>query len=303
MDARTSENLRLATWNIRWFPDGKKSRKDDASKSLDIAWLTCALAWLNVDLIAVQEIMNKPAADKQLEVIVNGLNAALGGDWRVSMQSCGYRDAQRVGFLWDENRVTLSDIRSLWHFNAKATSPDDPCEGGRRRPGHYARVEASGGGADFHVISVHLKSGASKNDQDSRQTALSRIPEATAQLSQNDADIIILGDFNTMGHGGDRSAEEEIAELQERLGIQTPPWRHVQLKPACTEYYKGKGVWLDHVVATSAMTEIADGAAKVTGYCAAAECSPLPRDRMPRAYLELSDHCPIVVNLMNVDRD
>ncbi len=304
MNSRTSEKLRLATWNIRWFPDGKKSGKGkNTPNSLDIAWLTCTLAWLNVDVIAVQEIMNKPAANKQLKVIAKGLNAELGGDWQVSTQSCGYKNAQRIGFLWDANRVMLSETGSLWHFNARATSSDNPCEGGRRRPGHYARVQVSGGGVDFHLISVHLKSGASEYDQDSRRTALSRIPDAVAQLFQNDSDIIILGDFNTMGHGGAGSAKSEIVELQNTLGAQTPPWRHVQVEPACTEYYQGKGGWLDHVMATSAMTEIADRTARVTGYCAVAGCSRLPRNRMPRAYHELSDHCPIVVNLTNVDHD
>ena len=93
------------------------------------------------------------------------------------------------------------------------------------------------------------------------------------------------------------------AALRTTLGGQTPSWRHVDVEPACTEYYKGRGGWLDHMVATSGMTEIAGGAARVTGYCPVADCHPLPRDRMPRAYRELSDHCPIVATLTNVDRD
>ena len=304
MGARTSANLRLATWNIRWFPDGgRNAQGNEATKRLDIAWLTCTLAWLNVDIVAVQEIKNNPSADEQLEILANGLSAELGGNWRTSMQCCGHKGTQRVGFLWDAERVALSHIRSLWRFNAKATSPDNPCEPGRRRPGHYARVEASGGGADFHLISVHLKSGTREEDRASRVAALRRIPEAVARLLPVDGDIIILGDFNTMGSGDDASSRAEIAALRERLGGQTPSWRHVEAEPACTEYYKGKGKWLDHVVVSSGMTEIGAGAAKVTGYCAVAGCGALPRGRMPRAYRELSDHCPVVVDVTNSDND
>ena len=54
-----------------------------------------------------------------------------------------------------------------------------------------------------------------------------------------------------MGSGDDASSNAEIAALRERLGGQIPSWRHVEAEPACTEYYKGKGKWLDHVVATS----------------------------------------------------
>ena len=56
-------------------------------------------------------------------------------------------------------------------------------------------------------------------------------------------------------------------------------------------------------MATSGMTEIADGNARVTGYCAVVDCERLSPDRIPRAYRELSDYCPVVVNLKNVDDD
>ena len=292
MGARTSANLRLATWNIRWFPDGENHPKGkDATKFLNMAWLKCALAWLNVDIVAVQEIKKNTSADEQLEVLAEGLTAELGGEWQTSMQDCGHKGAQRVGFLWDAERVALSNIGSLWRFNARATSPDKPCEPGRRRPGHYARVEASGGGVDFHLVSVHLKSGTKEEDRASRVTALRRIPEAVAPLLPVDGDIIILGDFNTMGSGNDASSRAEIDALRDSLGGQIPSWRHVEADPACTEYYKGKGKWLDHVVATSGMTEFGAHTAKVTGYCGVAGCGALQQP-MPRAYLELSDHCP-----------
>ena len=57
------------------------------------------------------------------------------------------------------------------------------------------------------MISVHLKSVPTEVDQGARETALSRIPQAVAPLVGVDADIIILGDFNTMGIRGYSSAE------------------------------------------------------------------------------------------------
>ncbi|NNK48898.1 MAG: hypothetical protein HKP01_08505, partial [Gemmatimonadetes bacterium] len=43
--------------------------------------------------------------------------------------------------------------------------------------------------------------------------------------------------------------------------------------------------------------------ARVFGYCARSNCERLDADRMPYDYAYVSDHCPVVVDLMDVDRD
>jgi exonuclease III len=73
------------------------------------------------------------------------------------------------------------------------------------------------------------------------------------------------------------------------------------MTPNCTEYFEGKGGTLDHVVVSVGMQEVA-ATARVTGYCALAGCADLP-GAMPAASERLSDHCPVVVDIQDRDRD
>jgi hypothetical protein len=49
--------LRVGTWNIRWFPRGCPSTEACPEQTTDIPWLACTIAWMNVDLLALQEIL------------------------------------------------------------------------------------------------------------------------------------------------------------------------------------------------------------------------------------------------------
>ena len=52
------------------------------------------------------------------------------------------------------------------------------------------------------------------------------------------------------------------------------------------------------------MTEAPSNAvARVAGYCAVAGCQPVDPDDMPYDYEHVSDHCPVVIDLVDVDRD
>ncbi len=74
--------------------------------------------------------------------------------------------------------------------------------------------------------------------------------------------------------------------------------------PACTEYYRGRGSFLDHILVSTAMTEAPSGAvARVFGYCAEADCQPVDQENMPYDYVHVSDHCPVVIDLIDEDRD
>ena len=89
--------------------------------------------------------------------------------------------------------MTLSHINTLWQFNVKAQSSDNPCKGGLR-PGLYAWVEAQEeNGVDFHLIALHLKSGPTVFSVEDRHTALNRIDQASAPLLEKDQDVVILG--------------------------------------------------------------------------------------------------------------
>ncbi|WP_395455775.1 endonuclease/exonuclease/phosphatase family protein [Azospirillum melinis] len=290
--------LRIATWNIRWFPDGDLNGTPESRT--DLPWLACALAWMNADVVALQEIRTTPTAAQAWEAVTDGLSALTGNDWKVGFQECGSPMRQHTGFLWNASRVELSDPRDLWKLNGAAEGPEAPCASGLR-PGHYRMVRAKGGGADFHFVSVHLDSGTTPRDRANRDTAIGRIAEALAPVLPDNSDAIVLGDFNMMGDGTPDAAAAEIRALGTAVVNQPAAFEHVAVEPACTEYFDGHAGWLDHVVVARAMTEASQRTARVTGYCALTNCARLPRP--PAAAERLSDHCPVVYEVDNRDLD
>jgi hypothetical protein len=70
----------------------------------------------------------------------------------------------------------------------------------------------------------------------------------------------------------------------------------------CSEYFDGKCGLLDHIIVTRDMVEANNAAAIVSGYCAVLDGQPFG-DAEPAASQKLSDHCPILVDIEDRDRD
>ena len=144
---------------------------------------------------------------------------------------------------------------------------------------------------------------ASRYNYGHRRQAAQRIGQiamGNTPILERDPDVLVLGDYNTMGKqdAPPVSAQEELVVLDRELA---PGFRRLPMTPNCTEYFEGKAGALDHVVVSTGMQEVA-ATARVTGYCAVAGCA----DRtgpMPAAAERLSDHCPVVVEIQDRDRD
>lgn len=295
--------LRVGTWNIRWFPHGSPPDRPDRSIApTDLEWLTCTLVWMQTDILVVQESLTTPKARAAWDRVLTALEQQTGDSWQWSVQQCGRSEGHHVGMLWNASRVTLSASQSLWSLNSKATSPRHPCEGGLR-PGHYARVQSTHQpGADFHVIGLHLKSGPTVSAVEERHAALNRIDSAVARFLEEDRDVIILGDFNTMGAGDYRSQRSELKYLRRMVAKKAPGFDDLAPEPRCSHYFRGRDDWLDHVLVTKNMAEVRTRSARVTGYCAVAGCRRIKGD-YPPAYRRLSDHCPVIIEIDNRDLD
>ena len=295
--------LRVGTWNIRWFPHGSPpDRQDRSIPPTDLEWLTCTLIWMQTDILVVQESLTTTGARSAWDRTLTALDRRTGASWQWSVQACGRPDGHHVGMLWNANRVTLSAVQSLWHLNSKATSAQNPCEGGLR-PGHYARVQSKRQpGADFHVIGLHLKSGPTVAAVEARHAALNRIDAAVVRFLEEDRDVMILGDFNTMGAGDRHSQRSELKYLRRMVAKESPGFHDLAPKPRCSHYFRGRGDWLDHVLVSQDMTEIRTRSVRVTGYCAVAGCRRI-KGQYPLAYRRLSDHCPVIIEIENRDLD
>ena len=299
----SSAKLRVASWNLRWFPVGSAPGQHQVSaEPTDLDWLVCTIRWMQVDILAFQESLATPEATQAWKTLANKLSKQTGHTWRWHRQSCGRPDNHHVGLLWNDSQVALSQFESLWQFNAKATSARDACKSGLR-PGHYAFVKSrQNEGVDFHLIAVHLKSGPTVFAVEQRQKALNRIDKAVAPLLKKDHDVVILGDFNTMGAGDRQSQKSELKYLKRFVRKEKPGFSDLPVTPQCSHYFRGRGGQLDHVLVANDMEEIAVKSVQVTGYCALAQCQRIRGD-YPLAYRRLSDHCPIVLEIANTDDD
>jgi hypothetical protein len=99
--------LRVGTWNIRWFPRGCPSNEACPEQTTDLPWLACTIAWMHVDVLALQEMLATPDAEFSLNALRSELDRLTGGSWQVDLQTCGGASAQHVGFLWKGARVAL----------------------------------------------------------------------------------------------------------------------------------------------------------------------------------------------------
>jgi endonuclease/exonuclease/phosphatase family metal-dependent hydrolase len=294
--------LRVGTWNIRWFPRGCPSHDACPEQATDIPWLACTMAWMNVDLLALQEILATPDAEFSLNALRTELERLAGGSWQVDLQSCGGASHQHVGFLWKGARVALLQLTDVWELNGAATGATASACAGNLRPGRYALAKTPIG-ADFHILSVHFDSGTTSRDYNHRRQAAQRIGAiamGNTPILSLDQDVLVLGDYNTMGRqdAPPISAQEELAVFDGELA---PGFRRLPMMPNCTEYFEGHAGTLDHLVVSTGMQESA-ATARVTGYCALAGCADLT-GAMPAASERLSDHCPVVLEIQDRDLD
>lgn len=301
--AASPDTVRLASWNVRWFPYGAAGGPV-ANKRLDLAWLACAITWLNVDALALQEVLINDDGRQAMTQLIERLNALTQGDWYAAFDECPGERRQHVGLLVNRRKVTAEHMGSFTMLN-----PSGEACGQQLRPGFGAYLRWHNG-PDLHLVSVHFDSGTKRKDYDNRQTVIGRVHEAfrAAYARVPDNDFVLAGDFNTMGcagHGGCRPPIHpagEVAQMQELLAKGSRAFRSVRPSLPCTEYYQGKGSRLDHFLVPADFEELPAGAqVHVSGYCEQTRCAASHDE--PAAYNELSDHCPIVLELRNRDLD
>ncbi|MFO0696225.1 MAG: endonuclease/exonuclease/phosphatase family protein [Polyangiales bacterium] len=278
--ARPPSLHRVATWNVRWFPRGRPSGRE-AATGTDVAWLACAIAALDVDVLAVQEFVLDAAGRAKVDELLGALRRHTGAEWKSAFDECPSDGRQHVGFLWNSSRVPSAAHRVLASVN-----PSGGACGNNLRPGLALEVEL--GGSRVTLVTAHLDSGTSERDSENRR----RSYEALARETRRRGPVVVLGDLNTMGCEActpTTSADDELAALERTM--RPAGLRHLGTTPGCTEYSGSHVATLDHVLVAG--FERARPRAFVSGPCGATGCQ---RSRGGSAYREaLSDHCPVVL--------
>ncbi len=290
---RPPGSARFASWNLRWFPDGEPR---EGAAGTDLRWLACTLAWLDVDVLAVQEVKQTPAAELALAQLLAEVNRLSRGRYVARLDDCGSRVTQHVGLVWNEARVTVSDVETIAALNPRGSACQD-----QLRPGLAARVRLPGG-LDLTAVSAHFKSKTDERAFELRSKSFAAVPGVMAELARRsrDSDVLLLGDLNTMGCqkcSPPVSAAEEQGRVRQRLA--SAGWSMLAADAPGT--YAGRSTWLDHAVVTAKMRELPPAArVHVSGVCGRGRPSRAQSEPARRA---LSDHCPIVLDLTDRDLD
>jgi endonuclease/exonuclease/phosphatase family metal-dependent hydrolase len=219
------------------------------------------LAATAAPIVAVQEIMDPPR-------FAHELHARLGDAWDFVHTDTGGFD---LGVAFD---------RRAWRFVAMQIH-DETCLGGNHKPVLDVRLRA--GDEIVRVLVVHLKSGTAGRDVRARQYgALVRIVRDAARSGDR---IVVMGDFNAT-EDGDR---DDLARLARATGL---AWATESL--ACSAFWSRDDGCprsrLDHVLTSSPPRAVTAAGACATDGCEWRQSCPLYVD-------EISDHCPVVVDL------
>ena len=278
----------IASWNLHWFPDGSSRGPSDAATDLD--WLACTIAMLDVQVLAVQEVLQSPRGRTALANLLDRLDTRTGGQWRSALDDCAGNGFQHVGFLYDSKAVEVTHAGEIASLNPGSSACMQ-----NLRPG-FAMHARFHDGPDMHVLTVHLDSGVTARDHGNRATSLQRLDQAlTALKTDGDGDVLVLGDLNTMGCERCTPAVTPAAEVA-HLGrvAQDAGLRLLNPDALCTHYYGKQPGLLDHALATPSGL-FGHARLEVHGPCRDLQCRPLQRGERPPALGDLSDHCPIVV--------
>jgi hypothetical protein len=251
----------VATFNIENFP---KSPRQEAG-AFD------TIRGLEVAALGVQEITDPDA-------FAAAARRRLGEAWRFVFAERG--PTQRVGVLFDGGTFDL--LSTTTHRDTEVYPGAKPTFEARLGPG-AGRTSALGGGEVLRLLVVHLK--AQGDGADLRQKQLRALRPVFAAALASGERVVLLGDFNATG-------ESDRAELGALAVATGATWASEDLP--CTSYWARpdgcRGSALDHV-----FTWAAPRRALARGPCESEGCEP--GERCPIFRDEVSDHCPVVVEL------
>ena len=293
---QTGSEVRAGTLNIRWFPDGDARGPGDHTTDVDS--LAMHISSMQVDVLAVQELLLHERGERALSRLRERLDALTHGRWEVVLDECPRDEGrQHVGILYDTSSAELLGTTQVGALSGNERG--DGCDG-HMRPGLAAAFRFRGG-LDAWFVSVHFDSGRDDRAFERRGRAFESFAalESSLRSVYDDRDIIVLGDMNTMGSDRGVSNEDELRGVEAMLD--RARFRRLWLEPGCTEIFGGRTSMLDHIVVTGAMSEVPPSTrARVGGPCGETRC----RVERDDPWLEhISDHCPVMFSIRGADED
>lgn len=283
--AQDSSTIEIGTFNIRFFPcnqDGEMMEKYNIEMryppqgpATDTTRLFQIIKDLDIEVLGVQEMvdpalfgaMAKRHLGKNYEFIYAPSNA-----W------------QKVGILYNAEKIKL--IGQPQVYSEVALGRMD-----RHRPALRGYFKALPDGFDFHVIVVHLK--ASPRGFPEREKQYEFLDAILSDLpSENEKDIILLGDFNNV-------SKDKYNEFLPLIKKHHYFWPLAEKDTLITQYWRPdwninrieSGTIDQLFISSDTKIEYLENSTKVGGYCAGMK-NEITGD-FPYFYENISDHCPV----------
>lgn len=282
---RVDGPARVASYNVKWFPDGRPGKKALATGGTDLVWLACSIAHLDVDALAVQEFKTSPRARESLRQVLDALDSFTQGSWQAAFDDCPQLFTQHVGVIWNAKRVNGGQARTRGELNPHG----EPCKDALR-PGLEVTLRWPDR-PPLRMTSVHFKSGTQARSFELRTRSFQSL------LSAFDwsASVIVAGDFNTMGCSDCAVLADGASERGSRSELLKA--KSISLLPpekGCSLYYKGSPELVDGFAVSS---DLEGASVLVSGICDETRCAAGGRVARSDAAHFLSDHCPLILQL------
>lgn len=271
----SAARLRLLSWNVRWFPRGSL---DHDHSPTNIDWLACIISRLSPSAIGLQEILLDGDARDALTRLIHNIQSLGGPRYQIFTDRCA-RDAgrQHLAALVHENfAAEAHDVAAL--------NPTGNACGGRLRPGLLVSMTVPHG--SVHFTTLHLDSGTTDRDHDRRRASFEALADVHRGMGLRNA--VFMGDFNTMGC--DRCPQPATAD--DELEALTQFAREASLELLIADRATTLGSFssrLDHVLISRSLNAASASTVRVLGPCG--------RSQNRRFQDEISDHCPVMLEL------
>jgi endonuclease/exonuclease/phosphatase family metal-dependent hydrolase len=289
-------SLRIVSWNLRNFPLDERPQESDLGylRRTNICDFETAFGGLGADLYGLQEVNDI----RRFQPILKRACGERSMDVRYSAR--GGRHGQHLAIAWDN--AVLDMIGTPIEVSELVLEP-----GARPAFGGYFR-SLRNGGVDFTFLTVHLESGPDNfSDRRRQNRALASWIEGWVSVT-GDPDVIVVGDFNTMGspRGGVEGEIRSVEAILGRVGL-----GRLQNRLGCTSYWEGGGdrdgvqvpSFLDHVFLAGFGPEAVTRPLEPWLHCSRLQCEELVS--RPGAedgtFWDVSDHCPLTFEIRDTN--
>jgi len=282
--------IRFAHFNLRNYPLDERPQTADLgySRRTNICDMQDVLAGLNAQVLGFVEVCDT----RRFPPILR--RAGGGRPMRILFSQGGGQGGQHLAVAWDGDAFEL--VEGPIEIDSVIVKPG-------LRPALAVRLRSKlDPELDFTVVEVHLDSG-----RDDLQHRLDQVQLLADWLGgwfdrTGDPDLILQGDFNTMG--GRRVSAEEETEMVDAI-LAEVGLNRLHNATGCSQYWEGPGR-ADGRFESSLLDQVylsglnATGPARSWLHCERLQCGDLfsKAGDEDGTFFDVSDHCPVTFEVL-----